>query len=187
MPAATAEVAHATLAGCPVPRTAGEGLLTPRCRCREHSRNAPAIYAALRWVVTCVPLRISRSRRRARAHSITTHTSCIELAGVPMEFVERADDRPEQISIARCRELLGEEAESMTDQDVVEIRRHAETMAWIVVEMSQDHCRLQLDALRTRQVPDFHQLEPTDELATEARSIPARGIAGTSPSGRFRV
>jgi len=57
-----------------------------------------------------------------------------------MEFVERADDRPEQISIARCRELLGDEAESMTDRDVVEIGRHAETMAWIVVEMSQDHC-----------------------------------------------
>ena len=35
-----------------------------------------------------------------------------------MEFVERADDRPKQISIARCRELLGDEAESMTDQDV---------------------------------------------------------------------
>ena len=57
-----------------------------------------------------------------------------------MEFVEREGDRPKQISIARCRELLGDEAESMTDQDVVEIRRHAETMAWIVVEMSQDHC-----------------------------------------------
>ena len=59
-----------------------------------------------------------------------------------MEFVERADDRPEQISIARCRELLGDEAESMTDRDVVEIRRHAETMAWIVVEMFQDHYRI---------------------------------------------
>ena len=30
-----------------------------------------------------------------------------------MELIERADDRPEQISIARCRELLGDEAESM--------------------------------------------------------------------------
>ncbi len=59
-----------------------------------------------------------------------------------MEFVERADDRPEPISIARCRELLGDEAESMTDQEVVEIRRHAETMACIVVEMYQDHCRI---------------------------------------------
>ena len=59
-----------------------------------------------------------------------------------MEFVERADDRPEQISIARCRELLGDEAESMTDRDVVEIRRHAETMAWIVVEMYLEHARI---------------------------------------------
>jgi hypothetical protein len=46
-----------------------------------------------------------------------------------MEFVERADDRPAQISIARCREIAL-------------IRRHAETMAWIVVEMFQDHCRI---------------------------------------------
>ena len=59
-----------------------------------------------------------------------------------MEFVERADDRPEQISIARCRELLGDEAESMTDQEIALIRRYAETMAWIVVEMFQDHCRI---------------------------------------------
>ena len=59
-----------------------------------------------------------------------------------MEFVERADDRPEPISIARCRELLGEEAESMTDQETAWVRRHEETMAWIVVEMFQDHCRI---------------------------------------------
>jgi hypothetical protein len=52
-----------------------------------------------------------------------------------MEFVERAEDIPEPISIARCRELLGEDAESMTDQDIEDIRSHAETMACIVVEM----------------------------------------------------
>jgi len=52
-----------------------------------------------------------------------------------MEFVERADDRPEPISIARCRELLGEEANSMTDHEVALIRRHAETLAQIVIEM----------------------------------------------------
>ena len=54
-----------------------------------------------------------------------------------MEYVERADPKPEPISIARCRELLGEDAESMTDQEIEDIRRHAETMAWIVVEMYQ--------------------------------------------------
>ena len=59
-----------------------------------------------------------------------------------MDFVDRADDRPEPISIARCRELLGEEADSMTDHEIALIRRHAETMAWIVVEMYQDHRRI---------------------------------------------
>ena len=59
-----------------------------------------------------------------------------------MKFVEYADGRPEPISIERCRELLGEEAESMTDQEIALIRRHAETMASIVVEMSQEGCRI---------------------------------------------
>ena len=59
-----------------------------------------------------------------------------------MEFLERADGRPEQISIARCRELLGEEAESMTDHEIDLIRRHAETMACIIIEMYQEGCRI---------------------------------------------
>jgi hypothetical protein len=59
-----------------------------------------------------------------------------------MEFVEHADDRLEPISIERCRELLGEEAESMTDQEVALIRRHAETMACIVAEMYLEGCRI---------------------------------------------
>jgi hypothetical protein len=44
--------------------------------------------------------------------------------------------------MARCRELLGEESESMSDQEVALIRRHAETMAFIVVEMYQEGCRI---------------------------------------------
>ena len=59
-----------------------------------------------------------------------------------MEFSERTDDGPEPISIARCRQLLGEEADSLTDQEVASIRRHAETMAWILVEMYADGCTL---------------------------------------------
>ena len=57
-----------------------------------------------------------------------------------MEYVEQGEPRPEPISIARCRELLGEDAESMTDQDIEDIRRHAETMAGIVVEIYQECC-----------------------------------------------
>lgn len=59
-----------------------------------------------------------------------------------MEYVEQANTRPEPISIARCRELLGEDAESMTDQDVEDIRHHAETMACIVVQMDQEQYRV---------------------------------------------
>ena len=56
-----------------------------------------------------------------------------------MEFVDRADAGPEPIPLARCRELLGEEAEALTDEEVTQIRRHAETMAQIVVEMYLKH------------------------------------------------
>ena len=43
-----------------------------------------------------------------------------------MDFVDRGDDRPEPISIARCRELLGDEADTLTDQDIEMICRHAD-------------------------------------------------------------
>jgi hypothetical protein len=59
-----------------------------------------------------------------------------------MEFVDRADEGPEPISIARCRELLGDEAETLTDQDVELIRRHAETTAQVVVEMFVESRRI---------------------------------------------
>jgi hypothetical protein len=52
-----------------------------------------------------------------------------------MDFVDRGDGRPEPMSIARCRELLGDEADTLTDQDIELIRQHAETMAQVVVEM----------------------------------------------------
>jgi len=59
-----------------------------------------------------------------------------------MDFVDRGDDRPEPISIARCRELLGDEADKLTDLDVELMRRHAETMAQIVVEMFVESRRI---------------------------------------------
>jgi hypothetical protein len=52
-----------------------------------------------------------------------------------MDFVDREDDRPEPISIAQCRKLLGDEVDTLTDEDIELIRRHAETMAQVVVEM----------------------------------------------------
>ena len=59
-----------------------------------------------------------------------------------MEFVDRADDRSELIPIERCRELLGDEADALSDQEIALIRRHAETMAYIVVEMYLESRRI---------------------------------------------
>ena len=59
-----------------------------------------------------------------------------------MELVEEPDDKSNSIPLARCRELLGDEAEAPTDQEIAVIRHHAETMACMVVEMYLDHCRI---------------------------------------------
>jgi hypothetical protein len=59
-----------------------------------------------------------------------------------MDFVDRGDEQPEPISIARCRELLGDEADTLTDQDIELSRQHAETMAQVVVEMFVESRRI---------------------------------------------
>jgi hypothetical protein len=39
-----------------------------------------------------------------------------------------------EISIERCRELLGDEAVGLSDEQVDQIRRRAETMARVVID-----------------------------------------------------
>jgi hypothetical protein len=39
------------------------------------------------------------------------------------------------ISIARCREILGDEAEGLTEMEVDQICRHAESMAHVIVDL----------------------------------------------------
>ena len=41
-------------------------------------------------------------------------------------------------SITRCRELLGDEAEGLSDQEVDLMRRHADAMAHVLVEIFLD-------------------------------------------------
>lgn len=52
-----------------------------------------------------------------------------------MEKINSADVAADPISIARCRELLGDEAVDLSDEEVDQIRRHAETMAHVVIEV----------------------------------------------------
>ena len=54
--------------------------------------------------------------------------------GPAMEPINAAFLDAAKISIDRCRELLGDEAIGLSDEQVDQIRRHAETMAHVVIE-----------------------------------------------------
>lgn len=52
-----------------------------------------------------------------------------------MEYAHGADAAVDPVSIARCRELLGDEAEGLADCEVDRIRQHADAMAHTIVEI----------------------------------------------------
>ena len=52
-----------------------------------------------------------------------------------MDNADPADARPDSISLGRCREMLGDEANTMSDQEVDLIRQHADAVAHILVEI----------------------------------------------------
>lgn len=45
------------------------------------------------------------------------------------------DVNSEPISIARCREILGEEATGLSDVEIDQIRRHADAMAHVIIDV----------------------------------------------------
>ena len=53
-----------------------------------------------------------------------------------MDVPERTEQPPEPISVARCRDVLGDEADALTDVGVIEVARHAEAMAHILIALS---------------------------------------------------
>ena len=59
-----------------------------------------------------------------------------------MDVSARVDAAPETISIQRCRDLLGEEAEALSDDDVRDIVRHADTMARILIVLAMQDGRI---------------------------------------------
>ena len=49
---------------------------------------------------------------------------------------QRENERvPERVAIARYRELLGNEARDLSDEDIEAIRRHARAMAHTLIEV----------------------------------------------------
>jgi len=59
-----------------------------------------------------------------------------------MDVPDCADQEPEPISIERFRELLGDDAETMSDEEVVAVARHAETLAHILIVVALQDIRV---------------------------------------------
>ena len=53
-----------------------------------------------------------------------------------MDVIDPAEQDREPISVARCRELLGDDANMMSDEEILAVARHAETLAHIVIAVA---------------------------------------------------
>jgi len=60
------------------------------------------------------------------------------MAAERLEHPRSVDVESNCISMTRCRELLGDEAEDLSDQGVDLMRRHAAAMAQVLVEIFLD-------------------------------------------------
>ncbi len=59
-----------------------------------------------------------------------------------MNVPEYAEHTPEPVSITRCRDVLGDEAEALTDDEVLDVARHAEAMAHILIALALQDGRI---------------------------------------------
>ena len=59
-----------------------------------------------------------------------------------MDVPDSAEQEPESISVARCRELLGDDADTMSDEDVRAVARQAESLAHVVIELASQDVRV---------------------------------------------
>ena len=61
-----------------------------------------------------------------------------------MDVIDRADQEPEPMSIAQCRELLGDDADMMSDEEIFifAVARHAETLAHILIAVALQDVRV---------------------------------------------
>jgi len=55
----------------------------------------------------------------------------------------RLESLPEPISVSRCRELLGDEADMLSDDEVREVARHADAMARLLILVATQDVRIQ--------------------------------------------
>jgi len=53
-----------------------------------------------------------------------------------MDVSEYAEHTPEPMSITRCRDVLGDESNALTDEEVLDIARHAEAVAHLLIALA---------------------------------------------------
>ena len=60
-----------------------------------------------------------------------------------MDVPDRAEQEPEPIAVERCRELLGDDADTLSDEEVLVVARHAESLAHVVIDLALQDVRIQ--------------------------------------------
>ena len=90
-------------------------------------------------------IRAHRQRRVDRhidAPERATHPTRIACNGGRHGRARTCGSHPEPISIARCRELLGDEADALSDDEVLDVARHAEAMAHMLIALALQDGRI---------------------------------------------
>jgi len=59
-----------------------------------------------------------------------------------MDVPDRAEQESEAICVARSRELLGDHANTLTDDEVLAVARHAEALAHIMIDLALQDGRI---------------------------------------------
>ncbi len=60
-----------------------------------------------------------------------------------MDVPDRAEQEPGPISVERCRELLGDDADTLSDEEILVVARHAESLAHVVIDLALQDGRIQ--------------------------------------------
>ena len=59
-----------------------------------------------------------------------------------MDVPDRAKQESEPISVVRFRELLGDDANMMSDEEILAVARHAETLADVLIAIALQDVRV---------------------------------------------
>jgi hypothetical protein len=79
---------------------------------------------------------------RQSAPPIQHESLRLAFKGSAMDVIDRAEQEPEPISVTRYRDLLGDDADMMSDEEVLAVARHAETLAHILIAVGLQDVRV---------------------------------------------